>query len=151
MHPSDPFTHWYDNQTVVHPVGLAALIVLSIALLALPTGRLLPLLALAALIPSAQRIVIAGLDFDFIRLLVMAGGVRVLSRGEHRSFRWMPLDSAVFACALLTGAAFVARMHTSASLVLELGVLLDVFGMYLLTRVLVQNWQDSTGSRWPPS
>jgi hypothetical protein len=138
-----PFTHWYDNATVVHPLGLAALLILTGALLALPRRlAFLPLLLLAALIPAAQRIVIAGLDFTFLRLLIVAGFVRVLARGEHRGLRWTPLDSALVAYTLVEGLVYLARMRSGPSLTLQLGVTFDVFGMYFLMRMLVRGWQD---------
>jgi hypothetical protein len=138
-----PFSHWYDNQTVVHPVGLAALIILSVALIALPRRfAFLPVLVLASLIPSAQRVVLGGLDFTFIRLLVLAGFVRILSRSELRGFRWQPLDRAVIACVVVTGIGYVARLRTTSALILQLGLTLDLIGMYLLSRLLVRNWRD---------
>lgn len=138
-----PFVHWYDNTTVVHPVGLAALLVLAAALLVIPRRfAFLPFLLLAALIPSAQRIVLGGLDFTFLRLLIIAGFIRVFSRSEHRGLRWTPLDSVLVSSTVVTGIVFLARMRSSAAVTLELGVMFDVFGMYFLLRLLIRGWQD---------
>jgi hypothetical protein len=140
---NSPFAHWYDNQTVVQPFGLTALVILAIALLLLPRRfAFLPILLLASIIPSAQRIVVGGLDFTFLRLLVLVGFLRVAARSEFRGFSWGPLDRAVIACVVVTGIAYVTRLRSFAALVLQLGVTFDLIGMYLLTRLLMRSWRD---------
>jgi hypothetical protein len=85
---------WYENQTIVHPVGLAVLLVLCALVLVLPRRyALLPMFLLAALVPSAQRIAIASIDFSFMRILVIVAWIRLLARGTSRR-RIHPLDHA---------------------------------------------------------
>lgn len=91
------------GKTTVHPVGLTMLLAAMAALMTVPR-RFAPgvIIAMAALVPSAQRVVIAGLDFNFIRLLALAGLVRVLMRGEWSNIRWNGID---------TCAVFLAAFH----------------------------------------
>jgi hypothetical protein len=137
------FVHWYHNQTNVHPIGLLALVVLAGAMLAVPRRfGFLPVLILASVIPSAQRIVVAGLDFTFLRLLVLAGFIRVFSRSEARGFRWTPLDYSVIALIVVSSLTYTARVRTFAGLVLQLGEGFDAVGMYMLSRWLIRSWRD---------
>jgi hypothetical protein len=69
---------WAD-QTLVHPLGLTALVVLALLQLALPRRQaLLPMILMACLMSPRQRIVIATLDFTFLRILVISGWTRLL-------------------------------------------------------------------------
>lgn len=131
------------NQTALDPVGLAALVVLAAALVALPRRHaFLPVLVLACVIPSAQRIVVSGLDLTFLRLMVLTGLIRVAARGETRSLRWTPLDKTFVAFILVSGLAYVLRVRSPEALVLQLGVAFDAIGIYMLSRFLMRSFRD---------
>lgn len=82
----------YVNQNTIHPVGLAALAIVCALLLFGPMRTIpLVLIGLAVYIPTAQRIVLAGADFAFLRIGVMVAGaacdvftVVSLSNGTNR-------------------------------------------------------------------
>ena len=83
----------FHNNTTVHPLGLTMLILFGIALLLLPRRRaMIAVMACASFIAVGQRIVLFTLDFNFLRLLVIFGTVRIISRQEYVGFRWQPLD-----------------------------------------------------------
>jgi hypothetical protein len=133
---------WAD-QTSVHPLGLAALVVLALLQLALPRRRaLLPLILMACLMSPRQRIVVASIDFTFLRILVIAGWARVLARGETRALGANLLDRAIPALVILTGVASVIRTRSGAALIYHLGLSFDAIGMYFLFRMLVRDWRD---------
>ena len=95
------FQNEYYGQTTLHPVGMAALVVLGLAMLALPRRwAMLPALALICFVPSSQRVVIAGMDFTFMRLMIMCGWARILLLREYRDFIWRPLDTVICLWAL---------------------------------------------------
>ena len=136
---------WAD-QTSVHPLGLAALVLLALLQFALPRRQaLLPMILMACLMSPRQRIVIATLDFTFLRLLVIAGWARLLARGETRPLNPNLLDRVIPALAIVTAVASVMRTRSGASLVYQLGVSFDAIGMYFLFRMLVRDWRDL----WP--
>ena len=67
----------WTNQTVVHPLGLIALLItLGFILFAKRSNVLTAVLLFICVIPSAQRITIVSLDFTFVRLLILAGLLR---------------------------------------------------------------------------
>jgi hypothetical protein len=141
----DPFAERgsWAGQTLVHPIGLAAVAILSLCMLLLPRRfAVVPMLALACLIPSAQRIVVGGLDFDFLRILVIVGWGRVLVRREFVGIRWWWMDAVFLAWGIVGTLAYIALYGTSSAIVQRLGWAYDGIGMYFLFRVLVRNWRD---------
>jgi hypothetical protein len=134
----------YFDQTTVHPVGLAGMLALGIVMLLLPRRwAVLPVLILACFIPPAQRVVIASLDFNFLRLMVLFGVTRIIIRGEHSAFRWTSMDTAVVALSLVMSILGVRTAGANAAAVIRyLGELYDTFGMYFMFRFLVRDYGD---------
>ena len=84
--------------TSIHPLGLLMALVLGIALVVVPRRyAAIPMLLLACFIPSAQRIVIMGADFNLLRILVVFAWVRLLVRNEFHGFQWNRLDTMMIA------------------------------------------------------
>lgn len=130
------------GQTTVHPVGAAALLTLCCAMLILPRRyAVIPMLIMAALIPSAQRIVLFSLDFNYLRLLVLVGWARLLMNQEYRDMRWRTMDTVFVLWCAVGFTAPLLRVGPSV-LVYECGVLFDALGMYFLFRCLIRSWND---------
>ena len=133
----------YSGQTTVHPLGLAFVLILGLCILFLPrrwSG--LPLLVMACFVSSAQRIVIAGADFDFLRIMVLFGVIRLILRKEYRCFVWRPLDTSMVLWTISSMVFNVLQLGTISTIMNRFGFAFDVFGMYFLFRCLVQGWQD---------
>ena len=140
---SSPFTPSYDNITTLHPLGLAAVIVLGIAMLVLPRRWApLPMIIMACFVAPAQRIVVGGLDFSLLRIMILFGTVRILSWQEWRGFRWIALDWAIIAWAVVGTVAYTVQQGTPDALILKLGTSYDAIGMYFLFRCLIRSWED---------
>src|SRR5689334_3896218 len=87
------FQRDYFNQTTINPLGAGILVILALAMLLVPRRYALwPMLIMACFVSPAQRVVIATLDFTFLRVLVCVGMVRILFRGEVRPLRFNVLD-----------------------------------------------------------
>jgi hypothetical protein len=138
----------YFNQTTVHPVGLAMLLLLSAAMIVLPRKwALVPVILIACFIAPGQRVVIASLDFTFLRLLVMFGWMRIMLLGEFTSLIWKPLDTALvvwafFAVLLGTVSGGHDSQECMNALVFHLGRTYDAIGAYFLFRCLIRSWED---------
>lgn len=133
----------YANQTTVHPLGLFMVVVLGLYVLLLPRRwSVVPMLILACFVSSAQRIVIAGLDFDFLRIMVLFGVMRLILRKEYIGFIWKSLDIAMVLWAISSMVFFTLREGTSAAVINRLGFAFNAFGMYFLFRCLVRDWLD---------
>lgn len=133
----------YANQTVVHPLGLLALMACGIALIFLPRRHaILAFLVMACFIAPAQRLALFGLDFNFIRIIVIFGWIRVLMRTETSGFRWTGVDAVMIAFAVVNTVAFTVLFASPTALVNRLGASFDTIGMYFLFRMLIRSWED---------
>lgn len=137
---------WY-GQTTLHPLALAAVMLFGTALLLVPRRcATWPLLAMACFIAPAQRLVVAGFDFNMLRLMVLFGWIRVLFRGEIAGFRARSLDLVFLAFVVVGVTVYTVQWGTSAALVYRLGWAYDTVGMYFLFRVLVRDLDDLAGA-----
>ena len=134
----------YYNITTLHPLALIALLIGGAAMAMAPRRyALVPMLVLACTIAPAQRIVFATLDFNFLRMMILMGWIRVLLHGEWRGFRWRLLDTCVVGWAFC--ATLVPIVHSGGSSVMvinRLGYMYDGIGLYFLVRFLVRDWDD---------
>jgi hypothetical protein len=132
-----------NNLTLIHPVGLFAVVVLGICVILLPRRwSILPLLIVACFIPTAQRLVVFGLDFNFLRLLVLFGMTRLVIRKESQCFSWNPIDITLLLWVVSSTLIYTVQVGTLSALINRLGFGFDAFGMYYLFRCLVREWSD---------
>ena len=133
----------FAGQNNVHPVGLTALVVASVCMLAVRRGAVpVVLIALASLIPSAQRIVIAGADFNFVRFIVLIGLARQIARGEFSFVRWNVIDLCVFFGAAARIICFPIALGSADQLVASIGQNFEEVGAYLLVRCSIRESGD---------
>ncbi len=102
----------------------------------------LPLVLGACLMTVGYRVEVGGASFTVIRMLIAAGTIRIMIRGERPPGGMNGLDL------LMVGWAFWAlvssRFHEDPSegLVFRLGVVYDACGSYFLIRVFCQSLDD---------
>lgn len=131
------------GETLIHPIGLIAVMVLGIAMLLLPRcWAVFPMLIIACFIPSAQRIVIFGLDFSLLRIMIIFGVFRLLLKKEYYPFTWNKLDTAILLWTLSAIIIYILRQADFSAVVNRSGFGFDVFGMYFLFRCLIRSWND---------
>ncbi len=120
-----------------------AVILLGIATLIVPRRyALVPFLIVACFISPGQRIVVATLDFNLLRLMILFGWTRIFMTGEARGFKWRSLDALVVLWTLSGTAILMLRDGTLASLIYRCGLMYDACGMYFLFRLLIRGWSD---------
>lgn len=133
----------YAGHTTVHPLGLLAVIVLGLCVLVLPRRwSILPVLVITCFISSAQRIVVFGLNFDFIRIMVLFGVIRLFFRREYVGFVWKHLDTAMMLWIASSIFFYIFRQGTFSAVINRFGFAFDAFGMYFLFRCLIHDWPD---------
>jgi hypothetical protein len=130
----------------VHPLGLAALAAGCVAVVVVRRA-LVPVafLCVAAFVPSAQRVVVAGADFNFIRLLVVAGMLRVLLRREIAAVAWNWFDAAALSGALLRIGGYFASRGDGGALVTAIGSNFEIVGSYVVFRSCIRDRGDVEG------
>jgi hypothetical protein len=134
----------YANQTTLHPLGLLMVVVCGITMLAVPRRYALwPMIVMACLVAPAQRLVVLTLDFNMLRLMVIFGWLRILSRREHVGFRWNTLDSLLLLWSAVQTVTYTLQQSSFGALVNRLGVSFDAVGMYFIFRCLIRSWPDA--------
>lgn len=141
------YMHWqteYYGRTTIHPLALTVFICLSIyAIFASKHKLVLPFILITCLIPSAQRIVIAGLDFTLIRLLLVIVWIRIFLRNEiPQNFRSNPLDAWILIYVVISTLTYTVLFSSVSALVNRLGASLDALGLYYLFRIQVHSIHD---------
>jgi len=127
----------------IHPVGAAAVAIASILMLLVkrPYAPIV-LLALAAVIPSSQRIVIAGADFNFVRFLVLIGLIRHMARGELSWIRWNAIDTCMVLGAIARTVCGPISRGAVADLVGAIGSNFELVGAYFVLRCSIRNLDE---------
>ena len=137
------FEHEWSNQTTVNPLGFLLLCVAAGLLLVLPRRwAVLPFSIIACFIAPAQRVVVLGLDFNFMRLMVLVGVGRLLIRRETATFQISQFDMFVFfwgSCRFLLHGLLCSSSNEWIS---SAGEAFDGLGLYFAFRCLVQDWED---------
>ncbi len=142
-------TSEFHGQTTLHPIGFVVLLVCGLLVLILPRRyAVFPVLVTACFVAPAQRVVVFGADFDLLRLLALAGLVRIASRSEYKTVKLVALDIFVILF-LVSGTTFYTISHgTAEALVNRIGWMFDGAGMYLFFRCVFRDWADLESLGW---
>ncbi len=101
-----------------------------------------PLLAGACYMTLGQGIEVAGLNFPIIRLLLLAGVLRVLVRGERPAGGLLGMDKLFLAWGAWAVLASAFHESPGATLQFHLGMVYNAFCIYFLTRCFCQTEED---------
>lgn len=96
----------------------------------------------ACLVPMNQRINIGSLDFTVLRILILAGMVRMLARGEAEAIRWNGFDKLVLAWNLSNAIIYTILWGTMSAFINRCGLMYDGLGMYWLFRHFFRSFDD---------
>jgi hypothetical protein len=125
----------YFGTTVVHPVGITVLVILCIAIFLVPRRWIFaPMIVLACFIAPAQRVMLGGFNWDFARILVLAGWLRLLLRREIRPLLWGAMDRCVLWFVVAGVSIYFIRDPTWDAFKYKLGWGYDVVAFYFLLR-----------------
>ncbi len=117
--------------------------VLAILTLSLPRKFfLIPYVVGICFVPADQRIIIMGLDFTVLRILIVAGVVRIFLRDEQKNIAWNNFDKLLFGWAICGAAIYVVRESDMGALIYKSGTLFDILGLYWLFRQGIRSWSD---------
>ena len=131
------------NTTTMHPIGFISALILGLAMLTLPKqSALVPMVILACFIPSAQRVIVMGADFNLLRILTLFGWARLLLRNEFRGYVWNRLDTLVLMWMASGTICYTLQYGTSSALFNRFGWMFDGLGMYFLFRCILFDLDD---------
>ena len=132
----------YINQTSMHPIALGMILIAIVMLFTVRTRYwFIALACLICMTGPAQRVVIAGVDFQMLRLIGCVGIGIAAARGMFKTISWNTLDTLVLSAALLN--PFMATLRgQSGAVMMHLGFGVDAMTMYLLGRIAIQEIGD---------
>ncbi|WP_319477599.1 hypothetical protein [Marispirochaeta aestuarii] len=136
--------NWVEyGKTVLHPIALFLLIIMVYVVLhSDKTFFIIPFIIIAALITHMQRIVLGTFDFSMIRIILIAGVLRILLRNDVNKFEWQKIDTSIIAYIIVLSLAYVLLRRTSSALVNRLGLAFEVLLTYFLLRMYVNSFQQ---------
>ena len=137
----------YINQTTLSIGGLTVLTPLCLCMLLVPRRyAVAPLVIVVCVISTAQRITLIGADFDSLRILIVFGYLRVITRGEFRGVRWSAMDL-LFGGYLISGFVIYAiqRRWMLDALVFRAGEMFTISGIYFQSRCWLRSMDDAIG------
>ena len=108
---------------------------------------LIAFLAASILIPMDQVLLIGSLHFPMLRILILFGMLRLLTRRTHSPKNFLSgginkIDVAVILFALFTAINGALLFQETAALVFQLGVLYTTLGVYFVMRLLIWEEED---------
>jgi len=131
------------GSTTVHPIGAVVLVVLIIVALKVPRHYLaMPLLFLIVAIPSAQRIVIASLDFSFIKILVLVCVARIYSNRKAYDFHLEKPDIILRYWMFWSILAYGILIGGFSGIVSRTGFMITAAGSYYVGRACIRTAED---------
>ncbi|MEO6595470.1 MAG: hypothetical protein ABIP94_12020 [Planctomycetota bacterium] len=134
----------FGNTTDVHPVGVAALAVTAALAMFVPRRwATLPVIVLLCFIPAGQRLVVATIDFTFIRMLMLVVWARLFLRGDTRPLLWNHLDRCMVVWAATCVVTGTLQAMTLTVLINRLGNAIDAMMIYFCFRQLVRGYRDA--------
>jgi len=103
---------------------------------------LLPFVVAACFVPAEQHALIFTLHFYVVRILVVAGILRILARGEARCIRWNRFDKLLMAWAVYESFAYILLHGDFQSVIWRSGQMLEILGLYWIARQSIRTWDD---------
>jgi hypothetical protein len=127
----------------VAPFGLLFLVCMTLLTWSLPRRyALVPLMITTCYMPLGQMFVIAGLHFQFIRILLLVGWCRVFARGEAASLNLNSLDKLFIWWAVVTLVVGTLTAPSTTRFINRSGEVYNAIGTFFLVRCWIRDFDD---------
>jgi hypothetical protein len=134
--------------SVINPLVLLAVLIACALICFAPRQKaLVAFLTAGLLIPIDQVLVLGGVHFPMLRILAIAGFIRIL-RERRPSKTWLfaggmnGLDVSVILLTFITAINGVILFHEFGAFVYQVGNVCTIMGTYLLSRLLIRSEED---------
>lgn len=129
--------------TDITPLSVTILLVAGILILLLPRRYVVPVMLWPTFfISEFQRIVIADMDFNVMKILVIVGWLRLIIRGELQRLKLNAIDITFIGWALSGLFIYTLLWKTSSAFVFRAGGVFTFFGLYFLFGYLIKDLED---------
>lgn len=133
----------YYGQSNLHPLALAAVLILSLSAFAVQRRQaLIPLFIAATAAPMSQRLVIGGADFTLLRVLLLAYLARMVLRNEEGQFKWNRIDNLVLLWTISGTAIMTLHYGNIDAFINRAGWSYDILLTYFVGRYFLREWDD---------
>jgi hypothetical protein len=141
-HPNITFGAGAADSTMT-PVGLAAMLLASLLILALPRKwAIVPFLLFVFFVPLGEQFNVGGLHLFALRIVILCGCARFLFKQNALAGGFSAIDKIFLIWALCRATAFILLYHVGGAIANQLGFLWDALGGYFLIRCLIRNADD---------
>ncbi len=132
-----------DGTTFINGIGLAFTLLMCLLMLVLPRRyALVPVIILTCYMTMGERIMVGGANFTMIRILTLAGWIRIVVRGEMRRLKVNAIDWAMMVWMLSNVVMHTLLWQTGQEFINRLGHAYDAIGLYFLFRFLIRNLDE---------
>lgn len=132
-----------DQAASLNTYALWAVLCLGVLLIALPRRLcMIPIVATTCYMTVGQAVTIGGFHFTMLRLLVLAGCVRIVFRKEFRAIKWVRLDTVILLWIISGTIAYTLLWQSWGAVVNRLGIAYDAWGLYFICRALLKDVDD---------
>jgi len=132
------------NETIITPLALIVTLINGFIILYIEKRYLIiPLIINIIFIPYMQRIVVAGLDFDMLRIVILFSFIRIfITKKEFNDIKFNKIDKIFFIWIIVSMIIYVLRVRTFKSFVNRAGISFNAFGIYLVIRISINKIED---------
>lgn len=131
------------NVQNIHPLGLTACAVLSLAvLLGRPRVAVLALLIAAMWLPSGQRVLIAGADFSLVRILCCVALAKFAAGGQIFRIPFSAVDLLVVGGGVARALCTFITHGGVTQAIASIGGSIEIVGAYFVTRAALRSRED---------
>ena len=129
--------------STITPLGLVFTLVMGILMYVLPRRYApIPMIMAGCYITLGQMVYVAGLHFSVMRIMILVGWLRVITRKEFKEIKFNRIDKALLVWAFASAIMYNIQWQTYDAFINRLGFLYNALGLYFLFRCLIRNLDE---------
>lgn len=128
--------------TITQPTIFITIVLVVMTLVIPRKYFLLPYVVGACFVPADQTVMVGELDFQVLRILVLAGMLRLALRGEIVPIQWNRFDKLVLIWFLVSSFFYTVQWLTFGALINRCGRFVEWMCLYWVFRQTVRSWKD---------
>jgi hypothetical protein len=134
---------YQDQAAELSAIALGLTFCMGLLLIILPRRVcMIPIVMTTCYMTLGQIVDVGGLHFTMLRLLVLAGCIRIILRREFKSIQWLRLDTVMLWWIISGTLAYSLLWHSWDAVINRLGVAYDAWGLYFIFRAIIRDVDD---------
>ena len=129
--------------STITPLGLVFTLVMGVLMYVLPRRYApIPMIMAGCYITFGQMLYVGGLHFSVMRIMILVGWLRVITRREFKELQFNRIDKALLVWAFASVIMYNIQWQTYDAFINRLGFLYNALGLYFLFRCLIRNLDE---------